>query len=384
MKIKPLFWVYILSVLLTLHVAVPVFVNSTFLSLFLHEDVLGLIYSAGSILTILSLVAASYSLEKFGNYRTTMLLIAIQIMALLGLILWKEPMFLIFAFLIHFILSTVIGFNADIFLEKYSKDASTGATRGLAYSLMSISWVIAPLLAGFLIGDTENYWLVYVTSILFLIPAVLVLKNALHGFKDSRYHHLSFYKDILDVVKTKDKRYIFLSGLMLKLFFAWMVIYTPIYLHQHIGFNFKEIGFIFAIMTFAYVIFEWPIGQLADKKLGEKELLATGFIVIAMATGYLSFITEANLLLWAFILFLTRTGAAMVEVTTESYFFKKIDSSDTDDIGFWRMLRPVAYLIAPLLVSPFLLIFDFQYIFLAIGIIMLLGTVFALQIKDTK
>jgi len=383
-KIKPIFWIYTLSVLLTLHVGVPLFINSTYLSSFTTDKMVGVIYSIGSIITILALLAVSRALERFGNYKTTLSLVIFEILTLLGLVLFQNFGFVILTFLGHFVLSTVISFNADIFLESYTKNSSTGATRGLIYSLMSIAWLFAPVIAGFLIGDSTEYWLVYAASIIFLIPIIVILMGALKNFKDAKYHHMSFFKDMKSLLRNKDEKFIFLAGLMLKFFFAWMVIYTPIYLNQHIGFDFKQIGIIFSIMMAAYVIFEWPIGYLADKKYGEKEILSIGFVIIALSTMLLSFITVPNIVLWIAVMFMTRVGAAMVEITTESYFFKKITSSDTDDISFWRMLRPIAYLVAPLLVSPFLIFFDFRFIFLGIGIFMLLGPIFAWQIKDTR
>ena len=64
-----------------------------------------------------------------------------------------------------------------------------------------------------------------------------------------------------------------------------MVIYTPIYLHEHIGLPWSDIGIIFTIMLLPFVLFEFPAGKLADGKWGEKEPPIIGIILIAVSTA---------------------------------------------------------------------------------------------------
>ena len=96
-KSKPVFWVYLLSILLVFHVAVPLYINSTFLSEFTSDDVVGLIYSIGAILTIITLILTSKALEVFGNYKTTLFLIFVEIFAVLGLAFSSDFLFLVIA-----------------------------------------------------------------------------------------------------------------------------------------------------------------------------------------------------------------------------------------------------------------------------------------------
>ena len=115
-----------------------------------------------------------------------------------------------------------------------------------------------------------------------------------------------------------------------------MTIYTPMYLHKHLGFAWKELGIMFSIMLVPFLLLEAPLGRIADKVLGEKEFLVTGFAIIAIATAVISFMTVSVFFLFALILFTTRVGAAMVEIMTETYFFKKIRAEDAQIIGLMR------------------------------------------------
>ena len=105
---------------------------------------------------------------------------------------------------------------------------------------------------------------------------------------------------------------------------------------------------------------------------------------MAIAVGSLSFITSTNFLVWALALFATRVGASLIEIMTESYFFKKIDSGDTNILSMYRNNRSIAYTIAPVFASGFLYFFDLKYLFFVLGFIMLLGLRYSLTIKDTK
>jgi MFS family permease len=178
-------------------------------------------------------------------------------------------------------------------------------------------------------------------------------------------------------------RKIFLSNIMLRFFYSWMVIYTPIYLHEHIGFSWGEIGLIFSIMLVPFVVLGSPLGKIADKYIGEKELLSLGFVIVAVSTAYLSFVDSSNFLVWALVLLVTRIGASMVDIMSETYFFKKIDGSDSNLLGFFRMTGPIAFIIGPLLATLVLPFVGIKYLFLVLGILMLWGLRYSLTLKDT-
>jgi MFS family permease len=131
-------------------------------------------------------------------------------------------------------------------------------------------------------------------------------------------------------------------------------------------------------------LFELPLGKIADKWFGEKEILIGGTIIISLSTMACSFLLIPNWIFWAILLFITRTGAATVEIMKETYLFKKIDAVDTGIISLSRINVPFSYLVGPVFVSLVLLVLDFKYVFLLLGIIMLLGLKQAWKLKDTK
>ena len=137
-------------------------------------------------------------------------------------------------------------------------------------------------------------------------------------------------------------------------------------------------------MLIPFVIFELPLGKIADKLYGEQELLIIGFFIMALFTGSLAFITTKNILLWATLLFVTRTGASFVEIMTESYFFKQVSIRDADEISVFRDTRPLAFIIAPILATMIIPITKVTGLFLVLAAILLSGIWFTLGIKDSK
>jgi MFS family permease len=163
-----------------------------------------------------------------------------------------------------------------------------------------------------------------------------------------------------------------------------MTIYTPIYLHNTIGFGWGEISIIFTIMLIPFIIFEFPLGKLADKKWGEKEMLIIGFIIMGISTASLVLFDEKNLIVWAIMLFITRIGASISEIMIETYFFKKVDDKDPEIVSMFRTTRPLSFLIAPIITIVGLSYTTDPYLFTILGAICLLTLYPVFTLKDTN
>ncbi len=385
-NIRNIIGIYIFALLFSFHVALPAFVNSSFLNTFISERILGLVYSFAAIITIILFFIAPFVLKKFGNYRTCSTLILLEIFALLALTIGKNPYLIIFSFILSLMIIPFIYFSLDMFLEGMSLDQDTGKIRGTYLTLMNLVWVFAPWLNG-LILNNGDYWKIYLFSLILLLPAFLILNLTLKKFKDSAYEAVSIGRTIRSVWHNKNIKNIFSATFLLNFFYSWMTIYTPIYLHKYMGFSWSEIGIIFGIMLLPFVLFQFPLGRLADEKIGEKEILSFGFIIMALFTTIIFFLPiNSSLWLWAGLLFMTRIGASAVEVMVDTYFFKKVSSSNVNIIGFFRIARPLAFMIgsASLAFCLYFIRPDSGFLFVILGLIMLSGLFFSLKIEDTK
>ncbi|MEO8637318.1 MAG: MFS transporter [Candidatus Taylorbacteria bacterium] len=378
-----LFSLYLIGFFFSLHIALPAYINSTFLSGFVTERYVGLLYALSSLLTIVSFSMIPRVLSKFGNYKTATTLAVVGAISLVILATSHNPYIVEGAFIINFVIISLVSFNIDIFLEEFSPVRSTGKVRGTFLTFTNSAWVISALFASFILA-AGNYSKIYLASAILALPVIGLLGSQFRKFKDPQYHTSSLLRTSAEVWKNKNVLDVFLMNFLLQFFYAWMVIYTPLYLYENVGFTWSEISLMFAIMLLAFPILDWPLGRLADTRFGEKEMLTIGFIIMAISTTLIIFIPGHNFLLWTCLLLGTRIGAAMVEVMSEIYFFKKVPDTSLNTLSFFRTMRPIAYLGSPILATIVLAFFDIKFLFIFLGILMLYGLRFSLTMKDTR
>lgn len=385
LKSKSIFLVYLFGFLSAFSAALTAYIDSSFLSVFIQQKFLGSIYIIAYVFVILCFLVLPFILGKFGNFKITLFLVVTELVALIGLAFLHSAVFLIICLIVNLITIPLIYFSADIFLEGFSSNRQTGVIRGIYLTAINLAWVLAQLISGSILIDGD-FQRIYLSSSLLLIPMALILIFGLRNFKDVKYETINIWQTVNSVWKNKDIWNIFMANFLLYFFYSWMIIYIPLYLSEVVGFSWKEIGTIFSIMLLPFVLVQSPLGYLADKKWGEKEILSWGFVIIAISTGVIFFINGGNLFLWAIILFITRIGAAMIEIMCNTYFFKKVDVLNANIISFFRMSGTLAYLFGALFGTLMLnfLSSDIKGLFLILGLIMFLGLKFSLSIRDTK
>jgi MFS family permease len=379
-NVREFLLIFVGILLLSFHYFFVYFINSTYLSGVLNEGNLGYVYTAGAVLNITLFLIAPKILKRFGNYKLTLWLSLIELVALLGLAAFKTPTSIIFFFLLHQMAVPVLLYCMDIFLEKYSPLKETGSIRGISLTMLNLPPIITPFIAG-LILTKPDYWKIYLIAATFLIPFLAILISYFKTFKDEPYPVVTIKDAALKFYRDKNIFDVFIDHFLLHLFYGWMVIYMPIYLKDHIGFSWSEIGLMFSIMLLPFILFQIPIGRLEDKYHDEKQVLILGFSIMAAATMMIPFIEGAHFVLWTLVLFTTRIGASLVEVSSDSYFFKHIHPNNTGFISFYRMTRSLPLLISPAIVGLTLIFLDIKYIFLVLGIIILLGVRYALKLR---
>ena len=359
------------------------YINSSFLELFVPVDRVGLVYTAAALLAIVALSQISALLRRFGHFAVTMSIIVLSGLSILGMV-FVSPAFLVIGFfLIHEVLYIALRGNADIYLEEYSKNENTGTVRGVYLTVINLSIALSPLAVSFLLSDGD-YWKIYLIAFAFVLATTLIAGWKVREIPDIEYAKAPFWKTLVEVWHNTDIKSIFMTTFLMQFFFSWMVIYMPIYLHETIGFGWDQIGLMFSIMLLPYVLFELPLGKIADSIMGEKEILTAGFIIMAIPTAIMPFVSAPSFALWTTLLFISRIGASFVEIMSETYFFKKVDAGNTNTIEFFRDSRPVAYVIAPLLATLFLMFFEVRFLFLALAVVIFSGVYFASRIHDTR
>ena len=381
--------VYLTSFLYSFHYALPLYIQSSFISQFLPtEKAVGLIFSFAAIFTVLYTFLLPRILRRFGNYRSTLAIMGVEVATLLSLAFFSDPniapFFTIASFVLFQVTSGAIFLHLDYFVEAFTDNEKTGSMRGIFMTVLNVAIAAAPFVAGLMLTD-HDFWKIWVAAAVVMAFGFFIIAKYFRNYEDPHYVVHPFRATLKIVSGSHDLHSIIFMHFLLSFFYVWMVIYTPIYLNTHIGIAMNDIlGIIIPIALVPFILFEVFFGKLADTKYGEKEILTIGFIVMGISTASIFWVTTSSILLWAGLLFVTRTGASAVEAMTESYFYKKVGPEDAHLITFMRTTRATSYIIAPIIAFAILSFFDIRYLFLILGVLMLSAVWFSLTIKDTR
>jgi len=374
--------IFLVSFFLSLHWGLILFVNSSLLGNFFEPNIVSLLFLLGAIGNISLFLFAPRLIEKFGKRSFLIFSILLSIVSTLSLALATTQLAVAISFIIYASLLPIIYYCLDIFLEESSIDIKTGEIRGVYLTFFNLGIALGPLILAYLAKE-DGLRTVYLVATFLLIPPILL---ALFSFKSRtpKWHGLHHHALLPFRAwwRTKSVRRVTLARLVLESFYAFMIIYTPLYLHGVLGFEWSTIGVMFSIMLLPFILFQWPVGELADRFVGEKEFMILGFLFMGTALVFMPYL-GATVALWTLVLFFSRVGASFVEVTTESYFFKHVDARDTGLLSIFRLARPVSIVLSAAVGALAFSLFSFEKIFFILAVIVFFGLKESLQLKDT-
>jgi len=383
-KKKTFILIYLLGFLWSLSFALPLYAQSSFIESIVGIHNVGLVVFISNIVSFLSLVGYGYIIRKFSNLIAALSVVGLNLLAVVFLI-WSSGLWSLVYYVVIFITMNLFSVNLDVFLESISDDKVTGRIRTTMLTVMNVAVLISPLLMGFIVGE-NHYIKLYVVAGFVFLPVLFLLfaQRKLVADVQTDYNERSWQALKKIFKKHPNLLRIFFTEFTLRFFYTAMVLYMPIYLHEFLGFSWDNIGVIFTIMLLPFVLVEIPAGQIADKFLGEKEMLVGGLLCMAVFTLVMVIFESDSWLLWAFVLFLSRVGAALVEAMNETYFFKHVGKRDMDLINMFRDMRPLGWLVGALASFVLLKFFGIESIFVSIVVVLVIALWPALRLVDTK
>jgi len=252
-------------------------------------------------------------------------------------------------FLIHHLITPFIMFNMDTLFEAYTNIKDRGRSRGIYLTVWNIPFIIIPLIMSTL--SVNKLPIVYVVSSLLLLPFLYFIFHYIQNpasedkaliHHESVYHMLkAFFLDPLD-------RKSFFIQSTLHLYYGSIAVMLPIYLHSVFLFDWDKIGLVLAAMTAPFILVQIPFGNMEDKRHNGKGLFKIGVciaIVFSILFLLVDPLTESNtaFLLLSLFLFLAHIGCSLIEISTESIFYKHVTSKDHTALLMFRMARILPY-----------------------------------------
>lgn len=374
--------IYTAGFLVSLPIALMLYINSSFLSSYISEELMGLTFACGSILSILALLLAPRIFRNIGGYKFLLLVIGFDLLSILLCALSDNPWIVVSAFVFSFAFNTLIVFSLDELLKIFSKNSAIGSIRGIYLAVCHVAAILSQIAFATVLGYfsfKEIYMLSFVVMLGFFLFSFFMLKK----IPDPQYDNMKTLQYVKEFFRNRNLFRAYGINFLLQFFYCWMVIYTPIYLYTYVGFSWKEIGLIFAIMLLPFILIPFHIGKYGDK-IGERRMLMLGFTIAAFTTLSLFFIGSDKVWLWALVLFATRIGAATIDVMSDAYFFKHIKPENEEFVGVYRSVLPLSFIIGPIAASLCLIFLpSFNFIYLILGAIMLYGIYLSSTIRKS-
>lgn len=376
---------YMLTLLYALHYGLPLYATSSFLHQYFNSSVISGLYMLGSIGALLASIYISRRIKQFHVYKFTFSIVIAEIISVLIFAFTKNLYILSAFFVSHFILTVLLYMSLNVFIESFSKHAEIGSIRGLFLTLLNIGILISPLIGGTILSYTSFAGLYFVSAMM-LVPFLFFLHKYLKHVKEPAYHAINMGSALKNAWHNKNLRAALIGELAVQCFYAVMIIYSPIYL-TNLGIPLTI--YLTMILPFALVplvVLPYELGLIADTKIGEKELLIIGLVILTITTFLCVTITSTSAIVWIAILLTSRIGASFVETMSFTYYFKKIGPEDAALTALFTNTGSVATFIVGALgfvISP-LLVDRPQLMFIILGCAILFSISYVLPMRDTK
>jgi DHA1 family multidrug resistance protein-like MFS transporter len=272
----------------------------------------------------------------------------------------KFYLFIILAFIITILTSLRITVFGLIVKDKSDKN-ELSRNEGLVYTFMNAGWVVGPLVAGF-IADRFGINKVFLLSAVFMLMSWVLFK--ISKIKDSNIKKKTdsnLIKNFIDFFKDKQRvlSFILAGGDN----FWWILIYLfmPLYIIER-GLGDLWIGYFLFAVAVPLVLGEYKLSKITGK-IGFKKMFKIGFLILAIASLACFFISNIYIIL--IILVIASIGPAILEPTTEAYFFDITpDKDESRFYGPFNTSADVNQFTAKIFSSIVLLLLPFKYVFL--------------------
>ena len=364
----------------TLYILLP------YLSSFMPAAYTGLVIAGGAFVACMLFPFLPRFVSRYGAQQLALVFALLEMLALVALAASPGAFAGAFFVAVTMALQPFLAYELDLLLEAtVAEEGITGRVRAIFLTAWNAAALAAPLLIGALLADSDAYGRVFLAGAGALVPFVVLF--AARRLPRVETPQLSRMGDTLRcILKDRDLAAVTFGHLLLYLFFVWAPLYVPAYLHIELGIPWSDIGWMFFVMLLPYVLLQYPSGVLADRYIGDKEMMFAGFILAGASLAAIGLFSSATpLVVIVCALVASRVGAALIESMTEIHFFRRVSEKDINSISVFRGIWPLANLIAPIVGSVILIFGSYQALFaITGGLIAVAGGAAALLIRDFR
>lgn len=266
-----------------------------------------------------------------------------------------------------------------LIIKDKSNQKKLSRNEGLMYSFWNTAWIIGPLIAGYL-SEILGINLIFALSAIFLLFASLFFRVS--GIKDSNIKKkvdADMRKNFIDFFRNKHRVKAYLLGGGVNLWWTLIYLFVPLYIIRN-NLSTLWVGYFLFAIPVPLILLELSFAKLAER-IGFKKIFKIGFLIPAVLVTLCFFIN--NIFVVLSLLILASVGLAMLEPTTEAYFFDIVNKKDESRFyGPYNTAIETNHFVGKLLASTVLIFFPFRFIFLLFGLFMFSLVILSFRIKE--
>lgn len=381
---------YVAIMFFALHYFSLYYVLSNYLNKYFNESTLSAVFAIGSFLCI---VVANYLgrfLKKYSNSKTLAVSLIIQFFITI-LLAFSDKLslpILILAFLIQYVLFTLIFVCISIFIEMFSKDENTGTIRGTVLTIQNFGAILAPFVTS-QIFNLVGYAGLFIISAIAVLPLLYLVKKYYSQVKEPNYGSTGIFTSLNVIGWNKNIRGVLASSFILNSFYVIANVYLALYLVNVLKIPlFIYLEIVVPISIIPFILVPYKLGKYSDEIFGEKIPIIIGIIImsIILISIYVFNITTTNVLVWIILIFVARIGATVNETSNYTYFYKSVDSKNVGLISLFQNISNISFVIITGLGAVLISIFkiDIKLLFLIVGVLGLLSLFIIVKMQDKE
>ena len=288
--------------------------------------------------------------------------------------------------ILAFILTMLYTFritSLGIIIKNKSQQTQLSRNEGMRYTFMNIAWVIGPLISGY-IADKYEINLVFVLSAIFIFLALILFRTS--HIRDNekikkvkKQRHRDILKNFFQFFRNRERLVVYFIGGGAALWWGFIYLYMPIHIIKA-GLSNLWVGYFLFAVAIPLILCEYAFSKWAEK-IGFRTIFKIGFILTSIL-AFSSFFIESIYVIMA-LLVLASFGMAMIEPTSEAYFFDLIDDrQECRFYGPYNTTIDVNHFIGKMLAASMLLFLPFKYLFILFGVLMFLMFLLSFKVKN--
>src|SRR3989338_1156567 len=314
--------------------------------------------------------------NKSKLYSSSLLLIAISFF-----LFSINKKFLFFVFLAIFVsvLQTIRITSFGIIVEDKSSKKRLSRNEGIMYSFTNFAWVIGPLIAGTISSFYGINSVFILSSVVLIFSYVFFRKTHIIDNKKSKKIDSNLLKNFKDFFKSKDRLIAYVLGGGVNYWWSLIYLFIPLFIIEN-GLGIEWIGYFFFAIAIPTTILPYKFGKLAGR-IGFKKMFRIGFFIPFLLALICFFVGNVYIVLA--LLILAIVGLAMLESTTEAYFFDILKGKeDLRFYGPYNTTIDANHFVGRAISAVILLFLPFKFLFLFFSLSMFICFVISSKTRN--